>query len=44
MSSVVMEEHAVMEREGRQDPANQVAGKFITCFEQPDRLAAAMFA
>ena len=37
MSSVVMEGHAVMtEREGRKDPANQVAGKHVTCFEEPD--------
>lgn len=37
MFSAVMEGYAVMtEREGRKDPANLVAGKYITCFEEPD--------
>jgi hypothetical protein len=36
MSSVVMEGYGFMEREGRKDPANLVAGKYITCFEEPD--------
>ncbi len=35
MLSDVMEGYAFMS-EGRKDPANLVAGKYITCFEEPD--------
>lgn len=37
MSLAVMEETAMaLARDGRTDPANRIAGKHITCFEEPD--------